>query len=213
MDFFQRSSPTKFVRISKHRKHHSFQITALRSRKAHHGRWPNHHMSITSFINSQWRIRQDGAAEMNPVQELLEVFLPSPPFRRWLELVTDCQIESYDFLARRFRKGLDYALATSYEGEPKLEISLGLTPTSSWRADEEEEKVDGSGEDQEAAERSSTKIEKETEEENSEEEQEDVGGHEVYMADDDDSPNDDAAIHRASSDADGDNVLFTVPAN
>ena len=79
----------------------------------------------------------NSATEINPVQELLDVFLPSRQFRRWLEIAADCHVENYDFLARRFRKGSDYALATSHDGEPRLEISLGLTPTTGWGADAE----------------------------------------------------------------------------
>lgn len=179
----------------------------------------------------------NNTAEMNPIQELLEVFLPSRQFRCWLEIAADCHIESYDFLARRFRKGLDYALATSHDGEPRLEISLGLTPTNGWGTDpdpdqELEDNVDENGEenkkvegDKLGAKNKSDKKEMKSKEraaerdrehiapENSEEEQDDVGGHEVYMAGDEDSPNDDAAIYKASSDPEDDNILFTVPAN
>jgi hypothetical protein len=78
---------------------------------------------------------QDSSPEYNPIKELLEVFLPSRQFRQWLEIATQCDIQDIDLLARRFRKGLDYQLATSHDGEPRLEISLGLTPTPGWGAD------------------------------------------------------------------------------
>jgi Rps23 Pro-64 3,4-dihydroxylase Tpa1-like proline 4-hydroxylase len=171
----------------------------------------------------------DDTVEMNPIQEILEVFLPSCQFRHWLELAADCQIENHNFLARRFRKGSDYALATSHDGEPRLEISLGLTPTTGWGAEDEE------GDDEENAnengycneESHTPKAEKANEKqrasrgtteannalESPEEDQDDVGGHEVYMAGDDVSPNDDAAIYKSSSNPDDDNVLFTAPAN
>ena len=172
----------------------------------------------------------NSAAETNPIQELLDVFLPSRQFRRWLEIAADCHVENYDFLARRFRKGSDYALATSHDGEPRLEISLGLTPTTGWGADAEVDAEEENGEESEEKEKKEEvgkeKVRKpkgdaSTEEhnapaENAEEGQdddEDVGGHEVYMAGDDDSPNDDAAIYKTSSDADDDNVFFTVAAN
>ena len=172
----------------------------------------------------------DDTVGMNPIQEILEVFLPSCQFRRWLELAADCQIENYNFLARRFRKGSDYALATSHDGEPRLEISLGLTPTTGWGAEDEEEGDDeeNANENGDCNEESHTpKAEKANEKqrasretaeanntlESPEEDQDDVGGHEVYMAGDDVSPNDDAAIYKSSSNPDDDNVLFTVPAN
>lgn len=172
--------------------------------------------------------------DMNPIQELLDVFLPSRQFRRWLEIAADCEIENYDLLARRFRNGSDYALATSHDGEPRLEITLGLTPTSGWVAESEEDEEEEEDGDDEDAEEDEEEDEEETEKPSAEkkkeqkpktasaegdnapadaeEEQDDVGGHEVYMAGDDDT-NEDAAIYKASSDADDDNVLFTVPAN
>ena len=172
----------------------------------------------------------DDTAEMNPIQELLEVFLPSRQFRRWLELAADCHIEKYDFLARRFRKGSDYALATSHDWEPRLEISLGLTPTTGWSAEEDEaegeDEIDGHENSENEEKLNSPKYDEKKKQkharemteaknslENREEEQDDVGGHEVYMAGDDDSQNDDAAIYKTSSDPDDDNVLFTIPAN
>lgn len=155
--------------------------------------------------------------DVDPIIELLEVFLPSRQFRQWLEIATQCEIENYDILARRFRKGMDYALATSHDGEPRLEISLGLTPTPGWGADEDEEEEEGKGEEKvEAGETKKSKAnskKKAKEVEPEKEEPEDVGGHEVYMAGDDDEANGDAAIYKSSSDADDDNVLFTMPAS
>ena len=147
---------------------------------------------------------------LNPIQELLEVFLPSRQFRKWLELATQCEIENYDLLARRFRRGLDYSLATSHDGEPRLEIGLGLTPTPGWGADEDDEEENGVDE-QGNGEKSRTNGKPKGEER--EDLEDDVGGHEVYMAGDDDDDNGDAAIYRTSSDADDDNVLFTMPAS
>ena len=150
---------------------------------------------------------------LNPVQELLEVFLPSRQFRKWLELATQCEIESYDLLARRFRRGLDYSLATSHDGEPRLEIGLGLTPTLGWGADEDDEEENGVDE-QENGTTAKTNGKPKVDEKQPEEVEDDVGGHEVYMAsDDDDGVNGDAAIYKTSSDADDDNVLFTMPAS
>lgn len=72
-----------------------------------------------------------------PVQDLLENLLPSVPFKKWLQLATGQTLTSHDGLARRFRKGKDYTLATSYnEAEPRLEIILNITPTTNWGGDE-----------------------------------------------------------------------------
>ncbi|PBP21569.1 2-oxoglutarate and Fe(II) dioxygenase domain containing protein 1 [Diplocarpon rosae] len=114
----------------------------------------------------------DKASLEDPIKELIEVFLSSRQFRQWLELATQGEIQNYNILARRFRRGLDYALATSHEGEPRIEIILGLTPTPGW---------------------------------------DDVGGYEVYMAGDEDDDAD-AAIFKASTGEEDDNILFTMPA-
>lgn len=64
----------------------------------------------------------------NILRELQDTLFPSEAFRAWLTSVTrliplSCAVE-----ARRFRPGLDYTLATSDEGESRLDIVLGLTP-------------------------------------------------------------------------------------
>jgi len=178
----------------------------------------------------------DKASLEDPIKELTEVFLPSRQFRLWLELATKCNIENYDILARRFRRGLDYNLATSHDGEPRLEISLGLTPTPGWGADEVEEDEDtDDGDEDEGEEGQESKAKTngskpkqngesksngkpkpseadELEEEVQEEEGDDVGGHEVYMAGDDDE-DEDAAVYKTSDETEDDNVLFTMPAS
>ncbi|KAE9372076.1 hypothetical protein N431DRAFT_408002 [Stipitochalara longipes BDJ] len=181
--------------------------------------------------------------DSNPLHELLDVFLPSEQFRKWLTLATKCTLQSYDLLGRRFRRGQDYALATSHDGEPRLEISLGLTPTPGWGAeegDESEEESDAEEEEgvpkklttngdlediSDGQSEESEDVPEPTESTNSEahgngkkkeeepESDDDVGGHEVYMAGDDEEDNEDAAIYKTSSDADDDNVLFTNPAS
>ena len=78
---------------------------------------------------------------LSPLHELADVFMSSKQFRQWLEIATGCRIEDYDVLPRRFRKGLDYALATGHDGKARLEIGLGLTPTTGWvvEADEDDQ--------------------------------------------------------------------------
>ncbi|KAI1329643.1 Oxoglutarate and iron-dependent oxygenase degradation C-term-domain-containing protein [Xylariaceae sp. FL0255] len=167
------------------------------------------------------------------LRELLDEFLPSPQFRRWLQMATGCSIESHDFLARRFRRGMDYTLATGHEGKPRLELNLGITPTKGWGDADERDTGDEDAADEPSssskgsknkskANGSSTTTTKSTkqrgkkppEKEDEEDEQEgEVGGHEVYMAgDDDDASNgaeaNDAAIYKSSAADDGDNILF-----
>ncbi|KAI1409753.1 Oxoglutarate and iron-dependent oxygenase degradation C-term-domain-containing protein [Hypoxylon sp. FL1857] len=156
-----------------------------------------------------------GKEEYSPIKELLEEFLPSPQFRRWLQIATKSVVESHDFIARRFRRGKDYTLATGHEGKPRLELTLGITPTSGWGGDEDEDeddaaeengddaKANGKGKGKAKAEASKKKGKKETEQE--EEQEIEVGGHEVYMAGDDDA-DEDAAVYKSGGD--DDNILF-----
>ncbi|KAF8855586.1 hypothetical protein BDZ45DRAFT_793190 [Acephala macrosclerotiorum] len=164
---------------------------------------------------------QDDSTYDNPIKELLEVFLPSKEFRKWLELATGCDVENYDILARRFRRGLDYALATGHDGEPRLEISLGLTPTPGWGADEDGGEEEEEAEEPAEAEKSKSKSKKDKkskkqkspELEPDPEEENDVGGYEVYMAGDDEDDAADATIYKAATGEEEDNILFTMPAS
>ncbi|CZT00410.1 related to component of NuA3 histone acetyltransferase complex [Rhynchosporium agropyri] len=172
----------------------------------------------------------DKASLDDPIKELTEIFLPSRHFRLWLEIATKCNVQNYDILARRFRRGLDYALATSHDGEPRLEVSLGLTPTPGWGVDEEEMDSQDTedGEDEENSEenekgdepeakiqangskpkqngeaKANGKITDQTPKEDVEEEGDegdDVGGHEVYMAADDDEDENEDAAVYKTSD-------------
>ena len=162
-----------------------------------------------------YQTQSDGEAD-SPLRELLDVFLPSRQFRIWLEMATASVIESHDFVARRFRRGKDYTLATGHDGKPRLEINLGLTPTAGWGdddgdddGDEEDEqgikkgKANGKGKEGAApAAASSSKKEDKPDDDDAAE----VGGHEVYMAGDEDGV-EDAAVYGSGGDAD-DNILF-----
>ena len=158
-----------------------------------------------------------GEAEADsPLKELLDVFLPSRQFRIWLEMATASAVESYDLVARRFRRGKDYTLATGHDGKPRLEVNIGLTPTSGW-GDEDDTPLDE--EEPEGAKKGSSKangkgkseaavdlpVSKTKDEDNAEDAHE-VGGHEVYMAGDEDGT-EDAAVYGSGGDGD-DNILF-----
>jgi hypothetical protein len=95
-----------------------------------------------------YRHPSEAPDDSNPLHELLDIFLSSEQFRKWLALVTRCTVQSYELLGRRFRRGQDYSLATT-NGEPRLEISLGLTPTPGWGADEADEDGDEEGDAEE----------------------------------------------------------------
>ncbi|TGJ80208.1 hypothetical protein E0Z10_g8569 [Xylaria hypoxylon] len=165
--------------------------------------------------------REESDGSDNPIRELLDEFLPSPQFRHWLQMATGCKVESHDFLARRFRRGKDYTLATGHEGKPRLELNLGITPTKGWGDDNEEH--DDADETEASSSRTNKKKTKkdgkgkvkangekpERQEEDKGAEDEDageVGGHEVYMAGDEGEDNEDAAIYKSGNGED--NILF-----
>ncbi|KAM5373666.1 hypothetical protein ACJA88_008510 [Fusarium oxysporum] len=144
--------------------------------------------------------------EESPITELLDIFLPSRQFRQWLQMATKTTIESADLLARRFRRGLDYTLATGHEGKARVEINLGFTPTSGWGDDEEEdpeeEAENQNGEDVKSKGKGKAKaVEKQKK---VEEETPEVGGQEIFMSGDDDADEDAAFVKYVSKSAKGD---------
>lgn len=171
-----------------------------------------------------------------PIQELLHDFLPSTPFKKWLSLcIGGAKMISHNLLARRFRRGEDYTLASGYDGEePRLEFTLGLTPTSGWEKEDDNDDVDEDkeGEGEEAGKSDGANANdsngkaKETEAEDGPA----FGGYEVYMAGDDDDdhggdneadengkPKSDPAVYKAAKagGADGeedDGILFSTSA-
>ncbi|CEJ85730.1 Putative PKHD-type hydroxylase TPA1 [[Torrubiella] hemipterigena] len=163
--------------------------------------------------------------EESPITELIDNFLPSRPFRNWLTMATGCTIEAHDIIARRFRRGNDYTLATGHEGNARLELNLGITPTYGWgdpdEVDETAEDEDEDDDDDEEPEEDPKgkgkgkakaipkekpgKKKKSVSESADKEDAEDVGGHEVYMAGDDEA-DEDAAVYKSSNDED--NILF-----
>ncbi|KAL3453091.1 Oxoglutarate and iron-dependent oxygenase degradation C-term-domain-containing protein [Aspergillus insuetus] len=151
--------------------------------------------------------------QASPIQELLNDLFPSKPFRKWLALITGAdRITSYNFLGRRFRRGQDYTLASSYAGEePRLEFTLCLTPTSGWEK-EDPEVDDGAKNAKEPS--SSSSAQKPTKDSSSSSTKGDepsVGGYEIYMAGDDDE-DEDAAIYRSAADDEDDGILFSTAA-
>ena len=87
------------------------------------------------------KIRVGSPSLQSPLYSLLNDLLPSLPFRKWLQIATSQRIRSHNLLARRFRRGRDYTLATSYEEEnPRLEVTLAITPTTGWDDDDDDGK-------------------------------------------------------------------------
>ncbi|KAL2365220.1 hypothetical protein RJZ56_001838 [Blastomyces dermatitidis] len=155
-----------------------------------------------------------------PIQELLEDLLPSQAFKKWLAVATGCSdLLDYNILARRFRRGEDYTLASGYEGEtPRLEFTIGLTPTSGWEKEgdngdeeegeegEEEEgengEADGKGRDK-AKSSANGKEQQPTKENSTETEDHSVGGYEIYMAGDDDDDDEEEEEEEGEGEGEG----------
>jgi Rps23 Pro-64 3,4-dihydroxylase Tpa1-like proline 4-hydroxylase len=167
----------------------------------------------------------------NPIKELLNVLFPSQAFRKWLALITGVDhLKSHNFLARRFRRGADYTLASGYEGEePRLEFTLGLTPTTGWEKEPEDEE-DAEDDDDDEANGASTKAPKAKKEPTADAaEHPSVGGYEIYMAGDEDEEDEedeenadqvlrpkkakaDPAIYRSAGADEDDGILFSTQA-
>jgi prolyl 3-hydroxylase /prolyl 3,4-dihydroxylase len=167
-----------------------------------------------------------------PLDQLLDGLLPSALFTRYLRYFTHLNFSQSTFLARRFRRSCDYTLATGYDEEnPQLELMLGLTPTSGWGGENDEESnnrgvIPGSESYGGTISQSSTATNlSEVDEEIN------IGGYEVYMAVDDeedevDSNNAesshtgagqrrkaDPAVYKASTNDEDDAVVFSMPAS
>ncbi|KAG6001819.1 hypothetical protein E4U21_003781 [Claviceps maximensis] len=114
--------------------------------------------------------------EQTPITELLDTLFPSRAFRQWLQIATRCRVKHHEVIARRFRRGRDYTLATGQDGEElRLELGLGMTPTSGWGDDEQDEDMDeGEGEDEDEDKEAAVEEEGEEVEENAEEKTEEA---------------------------------------
>ncbi|KAF7596140.1 hypothetical protein BBP40_003038 [Aspergillus hancockii] len=143
----------------------------------------------------------------SPIQELLDDVFPSPAFRKWLATITGADyLMSYDFMARRFRRGQDYTLASGYDGEePRLEFTLSLTPTPGWEKEGDDEEDEDEDENGESAETLKPKEPKSDAEEPA------VGGYEIYMAGNDEEDGD-AAIYKSAGADEDDGILFSTAA-
>ncbi|KAK4691224.1 prolyl 3-hydroxylase /prolyl 3,4-dihydroxylase, partial [Lecanoromycetidae sp. Uapishka_2] len=149
---------------------------------------------------------------------------------------------SHDCVARRFRRGQDYTLATGYEENgPRIELCLGITPTLGWGGDKAEEAGEPTAGDKK------TNAHDIATDSATGSEHHGVGGYLAYMAGDDDDEHADAdeagsdhgvevpldmstgarstraanpgkskqdpAIYQASGDEEDDGVLFSMPAD
>ena len=145
---------------------------------------------------------------LSPLQDLLINLLPSSSFRKWLQLATDLSLTSHNLLARRFRRGKDYTLATGYDEESsRLEITLGITPTGGWGDDNDDDDDDSN-----ELERSKGVINKDDKVAAAAviKPEDGVGGYEVYMAGDDADCDSDADSKDPSSPHSNDGVAVPL---
>ena len=78
----------------------------------------------------------------SPYDDVLELLFPSAAFRKFLILITGggLSLQRSNIVARRFRRGKDYTLATPYEEDrPQLEVCLGITPSEGWVIDDDDD--------------------------------------------------------------------------
>ncbi|EEH21498.1 hypothetical protein PABG_03714 [Paracoccidioides brasiliensis Pb03] len=172
--------------------------------------------------------RTDGNETKTPIQELLEDLVPSHAFQKWISIATGySELTDYNVIARRFRRGEDYTLASGYKGRtPRLEFTIGLTPTTGWEKeacdDEDEyedeyEDMEECGEedmedmvedlegdmDEDSSSMSGKEEEGFQEGDATETDQHSFGGYEIYVAVDDD---DDGAVNDEEDEEKGENA-------
>lgn len=154
-------------------------------------------------------------AESTPISKLLVDLLRSHAFKKWLALITSFRpqsLASQNVIARRFRRGEDYALASGYHSEtPRLELTIGITPSEGWSEEESPENTMANGLRRGFRDTDKERI--------------NFGGEEVYMAGDDDDESihsrslphvgkkADPAIYRSEQDDAEDGILFANPAS
>ncbi|KIX05284.1 uncharacterized protein Z518_06156 [Rhinocladiella mackenziei CBS 650.93] len=149
--------------------------------------------------------------DKTPISRILTDLIHSHAFKKWLALVTRLKATSLirqNAIARRFRRGKDYALANPYLGQqPQLEFTISITPSGGWERDETEEENEaangyavtngdedlGTGKDKAKAESAESEQDQRQVQVSTAEHIE-FGGEEVYMAGDDEDDLDAASV-------------------
>jgi len=164
-----------------------------------------------------------GGEEMTPLEELVTILLPSPSFKKLIQYATGLKLISRNILGRRFRKGMDYTLATGLsssspateENPMQLELSLNLTPTTGWEPpnpEEEEAKKKVEKKKSKAKGKGKSRLNPgyvpEEKEKRFDDSERTLGGYEMYMAAEEDDPTNDPAVYKAGGEDEEDGVLF-----
>lgn len=131
-----------------------------------------------------------------PIARMLIDLLHSHAFKKWLALATGFDPPSLiqqHALARRFRRGMDYALASTYTGEqPRLEFTINLTPSHGWE-NPPTDRISAPTNGHKAGSSSS----KPNPQPMLDTTTRDLGGEEIYMAADDETDTDASSNHKA----------------
>lgn len=164
-------------------------------------------------------LQADGAAAaaQTPIEELLTVLLPSPEFRKLLQHATGLRLTSRNLLARRFRRGMDYTLATGlHSASPaaagddaakmQLEITLSLTPSSGWEPAAPAEKTKPAKKSRLNPARADAPAPAAAP--RFDDSARTLGGYEMYMSAEDDDATNDPAVYQAAQTEEEDGVLF-----
>ncbi|KEF58437.1 uncharacterized protein A1O9_06363 [Exophiala aquamarina CBS 119918] len=95
-----------------------------------------------TYLQGSEELHDDGT----PISRILTDLLHSHAFKKWLALVTGLGTKSLvrqNAIARRFRRGKDYALASPFQGgQPQLEFTISITPTEGWEPREDDADAD-----------------------------------------------------------------------
>jgi Rps23 Pro-64 3,4-dihydroxylase Tpa1-like proline 4-hydroxylase len=157
--------------------------------------------------------------DQSPISRVLTDLLHSHAFKKWLALVTGLRTSALlrqNVLARRFRRGKDYALASSHNGrQMQLEFTIGMTTSTGWVKDEVEAQVETNESSIAPADQNEMKV--------STSSQPEFGGEEIYMAGDEEDSGStasqsklpqvgkktDPAVYKSVEDDEDDGILFT----
>ncbi|CAI6332142.1 unnamed protein product [Periconia digitata] len=136
---------------------------------------PHKHRYLYRKAVQPIQVTYPDSAVLTPYDELVDILFPHPAFTKWISLATGITLTKSNIYARRFRRGMDYTLATAYEEvDPQLEICLGITPSKGWGDEEEEIATEEDAQQNGSSSKSNAKTAAKPEEE--------VGGYEMYMA-------------------------------
>lgn len=185
-------------------------------------------LSVSHAHPSNWKVARppqkqrftylQGSEELHndstPISLILTDLLHSHAFKKWLALVTGLETKSLvrqNAIARRFRRGKDYALANPFQGEqPQLEFTISITPTEGWEPGEDDadaipqtaipasngthtkEAVNGDEGQAKGKARETEQVQV------TQPAEIEFGGEEAYMAGDDEEDDDNASVHSKS---------------